>query len=85
MPNEQSNGTGARRAETEFPTNDKGKEVKPMHHHYGTKVITIRKTITKTIKIESKPLKADKKLTETKKRTTTPQTVVVLHAEATTH
>ena len=46
----------------------------------GTKVITIRTTVTKTktIKFESKPEKA-KKITETQKRTTTPQTVVVLN------
>ena len=82
MPYEQSNGTGARRTETEFPMNAKGKEVKPMRND-DAKVITIQKTVkeswTETVKIEVKPMKA-RKMAKTKENTTTPETVVVFHS-----
>lgn len=51
-----------------------------MRNGSETKVITIRTTVTKTktVKIESKPEKTQKKA-DTKERTTTPDTVVVLN------
>ena len=78
-------------AETEFPTNAKGKEVKPMRND---DVITIRRTVTTTVKIEPNPnnvqkdtpkkasRKAPNRKTEIEKSTTMPLIIVVLPAEA---